>query len=47
VLLSSGLLSFALATYLFNWDSRNASRRGHPALALLVLLPYVAALLLS
>jgi ABC-2 type transport system permease protein len=47
VLFFSGLLSFALATYLFNWDSRNASRRGHPALALLFLLPYLASLLLS
>jgi len=42
VLLTSGLLSFALAVYLFSWDSRNTTRRGHPLLALLAWLPYVA-----
>ena len=30
-----GILAFGLAIYLFNWDSRNAARRGHPLLALL------------
>lgn len=39
VLLASGVLAFGLAIYLFSWDSRNASRRGHPALAALALLP--------
>ncbi|NOZ05166.1 MAG: ABC transporter permease [Chloroflexi bacterium] len=38
----SGVLAFGLAVYLFSWDSRNTTRRGHPALAFLVLLPYVA-----
>lgn len=47
VLLSGGVLAFALATFLFSWDSRNASRRGHPVLALLALLPYLAGVLLS
>ena len=47
VLLASGLLAFGLGIYLFNWDSRNTSGRGHPALALLAILPYVAGMLLS
>ncbi len=46
VLLAGGILSFGLANYLFSWDSRNQSRRGHPALALLALLPYIAAVVL-
>lgn len=41
ILLAGGILSFGLANYLFSWDSRNKTRRGHPALALLALLPYV------
>ncbi len=40
ILLAGGFLSFGLANYLFRWDSRNKARRGHPALALLALLPY-------
>jgi len=40
-LFASGVLAFGLAVYLFSWDSRNAARRGHPLLALLVLLPFV------
>jgi len=44
VLCVSGLLAFGLAIFLFSWDSRNTTRRGHPALALLVLLPYLIAL---
>jgi hypothetical protein len=47
ILLSSGLLAFALALYLFNWDRRNTTQRGHPLLALLVLLPYVIGILLQ
>ena len=46
-LVACGLLAFGLAVYLFSWDSRNTARRGHPLLALLVLLPYVAGILLS
>ena len=45
VLAASGILAFGLAVYLFNWDSRNSARRGHPALALLALVPYVIAAL--
>ena len=41
ILLIGGILSFGLANYLFCWDSHNKIRRGHPALALLALLPYV------
>ncbi len=44
VLASSGILAFALAIYLFNWDSRNSARRGHPLMALLALAPYVVAI---
>lgn len=46
MLAASGLLAFALALYLFSWDSRNSDRRGHPLLALLALVPYVAGILL-
>jgi len=42
VLALTGVVAFALAVYLFSWDSRNTTRRGHPALALLVLLPAIA-----
>jgi ABC-2 type transport system permease protein len=40
ILLAGGVLAFGLAIYLFNWDSRNDVRRGHPLLALLALAPY-------
>lgn len=46
VLLTSGLLAFGLAIYLFNWDSRNQTRRGHPLLALLALAPYLVGMVL-
>jgi ABC-2 type transport system permease protein len=42
----SGILAFGLAVYLFSWDSRNTARRGHPLLALLVLLPYALGIFL-
>jgi ABC-2 type transport system permease protein len=42
-LASGGVLAFGLALYLFNWDSRNQARRGHPAVALLALGPYLGA----
>ena len=35
-----------LAVYLFSWDSRNTTRRGHPLLALLALVPYAAGIFL-
>jgi ABC-2 type transport system permease protein len=46
MLLISGVLAFGLAVYLFSWDRRNTTRRGHPLLALLVLLPYVVGIFL-
>jgi hypothetical protein len=46
MLSASGLIAFLLALYLFSWDSKNSKRRGHPALALLVLAPYFAGILL-
>ena len=45
VLALSGVLAFALAIYLFSWDSKNAVRRGHPLLALLTLLPFAVGML--
>lgn len=41
ILIISGVLAFGLASYLFSWDSRNTARRGRPALAFLVLLPFI------
>jgi len=46
MLSASGILAFVLALYLFSWDSKNSKRRGHPALALLALVPYVMGILL-
>jgi hypothetical protein len=46
VLLVTGLLAFALSVYLFNWDSRNRARRGHPLMGLLVLVPLIVGALL-
>ena len=40
-LLFSGILAFGLAVFLFSWDSRNTTRRGHPLLALLAFLPFL------
>ncbi|MCX6069811.1 MAG: ABC transporter permease [Chloroflexi bacterium] len=47
ILLAGGLMAFGLALFLFSWDSKNSTRRGHPALALLAWLPYVIGLLLA
>jgi len=41
LLFVSGFLAFGLAVYLFNWDRLNATRRGHPLLGLLSLVPFV------
>ena len=46
ILLAGGILSFGLANYLFSWDSRNQTLRGHPALALLALIPYIIGVIL-
>jgi ABC-2 type transport system permease protein len=45
ILLAGGLMAFGLALFLFSWDSKNSTRRGHPALALLAWLPYIIGLL--
>ncbi|MBE0409173.1 MAG: ABC transporter permease [Anaerolineales bacterium] len=42
-LLAGGFLSAGLALYLFDWDSQNQARRGHPLLGLLALSPYLIA----
>jgi ABC-2 type transport system permease protein len=47
VLLTSGILAFSLAIYLFDWDSTNQTRRASPLLALLVLIPFIAAILID
>lgn len=46
VLAALGIFSVFLATYLFSWDSQNSTRRGHPLLALLVLVPLIVGILL-
>jgi ABC-2 type transport system permease protein len=47
ILLAGGVMAFGLALFLFSWDSKNSTRRGHPALALLAWLPYVIGMLLA
>ncbi len=46
-LAATGLIAFALALFLFSWDSKNSKRRGHPAMALLALVPFVALIFLA
>jgi ABC-2 type transport system permease protein len=47
ILAAGGLMAFGLAVFLFSWDSKNATRRAHPALAALAWTPYLVGLLLS
>jgi ABC-2 type transport system permease protein len=47
ILASSGILAFLLSIYLFNWDTRNQARRGHPLMGLVAFLPYVVGALLA
>jgi ABC-2 type transport system permease protein len=47
ILAAGGLLALAMSVFLFSWDSKNATRRGHPALALLAWAPYLVGLLPS
>lgn len=47
ILVASGVLAFALAIYLFNWDNQNSTRRGHPLMAMLAFAPYAIAALLG
>jgi len=46
-LITSSVLSFGLAVFLFSWDSRNTERRAHPLLALLCLLPFVISMFIG
>ncbi len=46
ILLAGGVIAFGLALYLFSWDSHNNTRRGHPSMAALALLPYILGALL-
>ena len=46
VLAFGGLIAFGLALYLFSWDSQNSTRRGHPLMVLLALVPYLAGMFL-
>jgi ABC-2 type transport system permease protein len=46
ILFLGGFLAFGLAVYLFSWDSRNTTRRGHILMALIALLPYVVGIFL-
>jgi ABC-2 type transport system permease protein len=47
VLAAGGLVAFALAIYLFRWDSTNSARRGNALLALLAIIPYIAGILFA
>ena len=47
VLLSSGILSIILANLLFYWDNQNIVRRTHPITAIVVLVPFVLAIILQ
>ncbi len=42
ILFAGGIIAFGLAIFLFSWDNKNKTRKGHPAFAFLVLLPYIA-----
>jgi ABC-2 type transport system permease protein len=46
ILAAGAVLAFGLAIYLFNWDNRNSTRRGHPLMGLLALAPYVVGAIL-
>ena len=46
ILISSTLIAFGLAIYLFSWDSQSSTRRAPAALALLALAPYVIGILI-
>jgi len=46
-LFSGGILAIVMAIFLFSWDSQNSTRRGHPALGLIALVPYLVQILLT
>ncbi|MFC2069568.1 ABC transporter permease [Chloroflexota bacterium] len=41
ILLSVGILAFVFSNYLFSWDSKNSTQRGHPAMAIIALVPFI------
>lgn len=47
VLAFGGAIALGLAVALFSWDRKNATRRVHPGLALLAIVPYLAGILLA
>jgi ABC-2 type transport system permease protein len=46
ILLAGGLIAFALAVLLFQWDNRNPNRKLSPILAILVMVPYLVSVVL-
>lgn len=46
VLLLTAALAFALAVFLFSWDSRNTTRRANPVIGFLVLVPAILGIFL-
>ena len=47
LLAATGVLAFAMAVYLFNWDRHNSTRRGNPLMGLIVLVPAIVGILLT
>ena len=47
VLLAGGVVALGLAIALFSWDQKNATRRLHPALGTLAVLPYLVGVFLT
>jgi ABC-2 type transport system permease protein len=47
VLAIGGVVALGLAVALFSWDRKNATRRLHPAVALLAIVPYLVGTLLA
>ncbi len=46
VLLLGSVLAFGLAVHLFSWDQHNTTRRGHPVLGFLAIVPYAVSIFL-
>ncbi|HEY5651864.1 MAG TPA: hypothetical protein VIW46_10480, partial [Acidimicrobiia bacterium] len=47
VLVIGGAVALGLAVAMFSWDRKNATRRIHPAVGLLAIVPYVVGALLA
>jgi len=41
ILVAGGVLAFGMSIFLFRWDSKNATRKAHPAWAVVAWLPYL------